>query len=1068
LEAEFPAEADPGGLSRRRWLQLMGASLALAGLSGCRWEQREIRPFAHRPANRVPGMPERFATAIVSHGHAIGLLVTSVDGRPIKVEGNPQHPQSLGATDLFAQAAVLEMYDPDRSRNLHQRTPQGDMVQDWNAFGQFLQSQVKRLAANGGDGFHVLSEANSSPTLAALREKLLATFPRAAWHEYEPLSPDNEREGSRLAFGKPYRPLYHLDRAEVIVCLDADLLNEHPAALAHTRAFAKGREVTQGTMNRLYAVEGRFTLTGTMADHRLRLRSGQVAAFTSALEREVSLSLRERVGVRGRKTNLTVAESVPGSLHPNPFSEGEGTAGRAVQFVRAVARDLIAHRGRGLVVAGPSQPPEVHVAVHRINEVLGNAGTTVTYLPEPHPDRPSHLEAIRGLVAEMSAGKVDTLLILGGNPVYNAPGDLKFAEALKKVATSIHLSRYRDETSLQSTWHVPEAHFLEAWGDARSYDGTYSIVQPLIDPLWGGRSAIEVLAGFLGEEKGDSPHLPERPGGGFAQMGTVPFFRPGGYDLVRSTFKELLAGDTAVGESVGNALRGVPEPAEKGHPQLPERHEGRSLQAEADFESTWKTVLHDGLWSGSAWPAETPKPRKRGQNDLINSSDPFSAWTGGPLEIVFTRGATVDDGRYANSGWLQETPDPMTKVTWDNAAVLAPATAAKLGVRDDTLVRLKYAGQEREIPAYLLPGVAEGTVVVSLGYGRTAAGQVGGSQSQEVAGVGVDLYPLRQSRAPFFDQGATIEPTGKACPLATTQDHHAIDTVGAAARDERIGELVREATLAQYQNRTRHAPRDESPHAEREEYRSLWEEKKYEGHRWGMSIDLSKCIGCNACTVACTAENNVPIVGKPRVLKGREMHWIRVDRYFGGADPDEPTVSHQVVACQQCENAPCEQVCPVMATVHSSEGLNDMVYNRCVGTRYCSNNCPYKVRRFNFFNYHKDLEDASNEVLKMLYNPEVTVRSRGVMEKCTYCVQRIQAVKIDAKNHQRPIRDGEIRTACQQACPAQAIVFGDLADPKSEVARRQALDRSYGILTELNTKPRTAYLARIRNVNPEL
>jgi molybdopterin-containing oxidoreductase family iron-sulfur binding subunit len=420
----------------------------------------------------------------------------------------------------------------------------------------------------------------------------------------------------------------------------------------------------------------------------------------------------------------------------------------------------------------------------------------------------------------------------------------------------------------------------------------------------------------------------------------------------------------------------------------------------------------------------------------------------------------------------------MTKVAWDNVAVLAPATAAKLGVRDDTLVRLKYAGQEREIPAYLLPGLAEGMVVVSLGYGRMAAGQVGGSQSQEVASVGVDLYGLRQSKAPWFDQGAVVEPTGKAYPLATTQDHHAIDTVGAAARDQRIGELIREATLAECEARARHAPRDEGPHAEREEYRrphaereeyrSLWEEKKYEGHRWGMSIDLSKCIGCNACMVACTAENNVPIVGKSRVLKGREMHWIRVDRYFGGKDPEEPTVSHQVVACQQCENAPCEQVCPVMATVHSSEGLNDMVYNRCVGTRYCSNNCPYKVRRFNFFDYHKDLEEADNEVLKMLYNPEVTVRGRGVMEKCTYCVQRIQAVKIEAKNHKRPIRDGEIRTACQQACPAQAIVFGDLADPQSEVARRQAEDRCYGILAELNTKPRTAYLARIRNLNPEL
>ena len=835
LEAEFPAEADPSGLSRRRWMQLMGASLALAGLTGCRWEQREIRPFAHRPANRVPGMPERFATAIVSHGHAIGLLVSSIDGRPIKVEGNPQHPQSLGATDLFAQAAILEMYDPDRSRNLHQRTPQGDMVQDWNAFDQFLQSQVKRLAASGGDGFRVLSEANSSPTLAALRERLLKAFPRAAWHEYEPLSPDNEREGSREAFGKPYRSLYHLDRAEVILCVDSDLLNEHPAALAHTRAFAQGREVTQGAMNRLYAVEGRYTLTGTMADHRLRLRSRQVADFISRLETLISDfgnatdwsetdlgALRvlppgapfptAEGSAKGGQKNPALAESAPASPHHNPLPEGEGNAGRVARFIRAVARDLIANKSRGLVVAGPSQPPEVHAAVHRINAALENAGTTVTCLAEPQPDRPSHLEAIRSLVADMNAGKVDTLLILGGNPVYNAPGDLKFAEALKKVATSIHLSRYRDETSLESTWHLPEAHFLEAWGDARSYDGTYSVVQPLIAPLWGGRSAIEVLAGFLasGEETSVRSGVgrivnPSSNAAGLQDGLTIrPTGKPtpipppilglqaGGYDLVRSTFKELLAG-------------------------------------KADFEATWKTVLHDGLWTGSAWSTETPEllPAAAGEGPLSlrervgvrgpqanlssaesvpgsphpnplpegegTSASPlpeeYEPWTEGPLEIVFARGATVDDGRYANSGWLQETPDPMTKVTWDNVAVLAPATAAKLGVRDDTLVRLKYAGHQREIPAYLLPGVAEGTVVVSLGYGRTAAGQVGGSQSQEVASVGVDLYPLRQSTAPWFDQGATIEPTGKAYPLATTQDHNAIDAVGAAARDQRIGEL---------------------------------------------------------------------------------------------------------------------------------------------------------------------------------------------------------------------------------------------------------------------------------------
>jgi molybdopterin-containing oxidoreductase family iron-sulfur binding subunit len=646
-------------------------------------------------------------------------------------------------------------------------------------------------------------------------------------------------------------------------------------------------------------------------------------------------------------------------------------------------------------MAGPRQPPEVHAAVHRINAALGNVGQTLAYTADPEPDRPSHVEAIRALAADIAAHKVDTLVILGGNPAYDAPADLGLADALGSVAVRIRLGPYEDETSARSMWYLPQAHFLESWGDARSYDGTYSIQQPLIEPLHGGHSAIELLALLLGDAQ------------------------PKAEQLVRATFKQI-AGDK-------------------------------------DFEARWSQSLQDGLLAGSRWPQETPKLVEPGRVEPSPPAAGDQAW-----EIVFCQDASVYDGRFANNGWLQEMPDPMTRITWDNAAVMSPATAHTLGVSDNTLVRLKYAGRQCELPVYVMPGQADRSIAVALGYGRTAAGQVGGIRGT-VESVGGNVYALRTSRAMDFDVGLSIEPTAATHVLAVVQDHHAIDAVGYAARAERAGELVREATLAHYREHP-----DFARHVvEQPELKSLWDEKAAEGRRWGMTIDLSKCIGCNACVVACNAENNVPIVGRERVLRGREMHWIRVDRYFKG-DPQDPQAVHQPVACQQCEMAPCEQVCPVAATVHSKEGLNDMVYNRCVGTRYCANNCPYKVRRFNFFNYHKNLEDSGNEVLKMLYNPEVTVRQRGVMEKCTYCVQRIQAVKIHAKNEGRPIVDGEIRTACQQVCPAQAILFGDLADANSAVAKAQADSRAYGMLAEMNFRPRTMYLARIRNPNPEL
>ncbi|MEE8452187.1 MAG: TAT-variant-translocated molybdopterin oxidoreductase [Thermoguttaceae bacterium] len=995
LESEFPAVADIEGVSRRRWLQLMGASLVLAGATGCRWEKEEIRPFVDRPANRTPGRTQRYATAIDLGGSAVGLSVTTVDGRPIKIEGNPKHPASLGATDATAQAAILEFYDPDRNQNVYRKTGAQRTVRSWDDFAEFARSHFGTLREKRGEGFRILARADSSPTLAAMRAKLLEAFPRAEWHQYEPICDDHQRAGTKAAIGMPCRPQFALDEARVIVGLDADLLGSHPAAVRYAGDFATGREVVDGQMNRLYVVESCLSITGASADHRLALRSEQIGAFVTALEYEVL----DRVLPDEAKKLLWPSEPFGSSDPSHP----------AAQFVRALADDLFANRGRSVVAAGPRQPAAVHEAVHAINEALDNVGRTVTYTAEPDPQRPSHVAAIRSLAADLKAGKVRTLLILGGNPAYDAPADLALAELLEKAPpeTTIHLSLHHNETSALCEWSLPQAHFLESWGDARAYDGTYSIIQPTIEPLYGGRSATEVLGLIL---PGDAPSA---------------------RDAVRETFKQIVGED--------------------------------------GFERRWRDTLHDGLLHDSEWPLVTPSvdslSKRTGSVELLHES----TWTGGPVEIVFCRDASVHDGRFANSGWLQEMPDPITRLTWGNAAVMNPTTADKLGVEDQTLVKLILRGRKvEEMPAYVLPGQATGTVAVALGYGRTMAGQVGGSEADDVDAVGVDVYPLRTSDAMDFAPGLVIKPTGKKFPLATTQDHFAIDTVGLKQRAARVPTLVREATLEHYREHP-----DFAQHAvHHPPLESLWTEHESPGYRWGMVIDLSKCTGCGACVVACQAENNVPIVGKEQVLRGREMHWLRVDRYFKGhpVDPQAVQVVCQPLPCQQCELAPCEQVCPVAATVHSEEGLNDQVYNRCVGTRYCANNCPYKVRRFNYFNYHKNLADPANEVTKMAYNPEVTIRSRGVMEKCTYCVQRIQAAKIEAKNDGETVKDGAIKTACQQVCPTGAIVFGDLANRKSAVAQTIEAQngRNYAMLGELNVKPRTTYLAKIRNPNPAL
>lgn len=994
LESEFPLEAEAGRITRRRWLQLMGASLALATAAGCRWEKAEILPFAKRPPERTPGQPQRFATAMDLAGSAIGLLVTCVDGRPIKIEGNPNHPASLGATDALAQAAILELYDPDRSRHVIEKTIDGETVRSWAEFTRFARAHFGELRKSGGEGFRVLSEASSSPTLASMRQRLLKEFPEAQWYEYEPISRDNERAGTQLTFGKPVRTHYHLEKAKVIVCLDADLLGAHPAAVQYARDFARGREVVEAEMNRLYVIESRLSITGAAADHRLPLACRQMALFLRTLKIALWTAAIAEGNHPGKALDVKRDES---DLLPQP----EG-------FVRAVAKDLAANRGASLVAVGRGHPPELFALVHGINARLDNLGKTVSYTADPEPDRPSYLQAIRRLVNDISAGKVQSLLILGGNPVYNAPADLQFTQAMEKVGTSVHLSLYRNETSRYCSWHLPQAHFLESWGDTRAYDGTYSVAQPLIEPLCSGKSSVELVAVMLD----DQPMRAEA--------------------MIRMTHEAI----------------------------------ARQQNGPEDLDRQWRQTMHDGLLAESAWdPISVPEPAEV-ELPAVATERPSGK---GALEVVFSPATSVYDGRFANNGWLQEWPDPITRLTWGNAALISPLTARLLGtlkdqpVQDGTIVKLKYKGRELEIPACVMPGQADGSVAVSLGYGRTAAGHVGGLVEEGIEPVGANAYKLRTSDAMDFGTGLTVEPTGKRFPLAGVQDHFAIDTVGRKARDERAGTLIREATLEHYRghpdfaSRTVHHP----------PLKSLWKEHEYEGYQWGMTIDLSKCTGCGACVVACQAENNVPIVGKQRILEGREMHWIRVDRYFRG-DPADPQVVVQPVACQHCELAPCEQVCPVAATVHDQQGLNVMVYNRCVGTRYCSNNCPYKVRRFNFFNYHKDLADPANEVSKMVYNPEVTVRSRGVMEKCTYCLQRIRSATIRAKNDRRRIEDGEVQTACQQVCPTRAIIFGDLSDPQSRVARLANDERSYAILAELNVKPRTTYLARIRNLHPEL
>jgi molybdopterin-containing oxidoreductase family iron-sulfur binding subunit len=994
---EFAAPLDqepPNSPGRRRFMQIMGASMSLAGLDACRWREDKILPLSRRPEGTIPGSSRYFATAMEVNGVGVGLFASSYDGRPIKIEGNPSHPDSLGAASAYQQATVLGLYDPDRSEGVSTGNGGARKASSWDEFRMALASALSGLQGTGGAGLRVLAERSSSPTLAEQKRKLLAAYPGAKWVTFEPIAYDGPRAGSVLAFGKAYRTHYAFDAAKVVVTLDADVVHPtFPAGLANARALTKNRSPDAGEMNRVYAIESSVTLTGGVADHRLAVRAGLIKAVAAYLDAVISAK----------------AKPLPelGAAQDKPAAEFLKDA-KVAAFLDVAAADLLANIGHSVVVAGQHQPAEVHALVHRLNAVLGNVGRTVFYTEDTAAEAQSDALALKALTDELSAGKVDTLLILGGNPVFTAPADIPFADALAKAKTSIHLSLYEDETSLKCGWHLPAAHYLESWGDALSWNGTLSIVQPMIAPLYNGRSAIEVVAQLAGVAA------------------------PNGLELVRAV-----------------------------HPELTADH-------------AWRRALSAGVVEGTAAAHAEPALKAFGKVALAEAELGGLSASNGKLELVFAVDPKMIDGRFANNAWLQELPESLTKLTWDNAVFISPRTAKELGVADADSVTVSVGSRQITLLALIAPGHSDGSLRITLGHGRTAAGHVGGLVSDNIDPVGGNAYALRTLDGYDVASNVSVQSHGTVSyRVSSTQDIYTVGEIGQQGTQERLPELVREGTFEEYKKK----PEFVAEIVEHNPLLSLWVPPvSYDGHKWGMSIDLNKCIGCSACVTACQAENNIPVVGKENVAKGREMLWLRVDRYYKGA-PEDAEVSFQPIPCQQCENAPCEQVCPVGATMHSHEGLNDMVYNRCIGTRYCSNNCPYKVRRFNYFNYNLDTigitpytptDDPKAKVKAMVFNPEVTVRPRGVMEKCTFCVQRIQNTKIKAKNVKRTIEDGEIKTACQQTCPTGAIVFGDLNDGKAQVTALQKLPRSYALLGELNNKPRVQYLARIKNPNPAL
>lgn len=974
---EFPHTASiwPDGQSRREFLKVMGASMALAGLASCtRKADEKLVPYVKQPEWMVPGKPLYFASVATLGGYAKGVLVESYDGRPIKIEGNPDHPASprresaskiaYGASDALTQASVLNLYDPNRSAVvLHI-----GVVSDYNGFTQAI---YDNLAAHpDGKGISILTEAISSPTLLDQISRFQKKYPQAKWHTYEPLWPQNSREGVQLAFGRALDVVYSLDKAKVIVSLDNDFLNEGPGNLVYAAQFIDGRRVrsdwvaAQKEMNRLFVAESTTTSTGAMADVRVRLKPSDLEKLAWAL-----------AGAVGGNDNASA-----------------GLNDKQASWVKLAAAALQRSHGTSIVMPGESLSPAAHAAIHKMNADLGNQGQTVRFI-EPvvaQPAANANPSTLGALVADMNAGAVSTLFILGGNPVYNAPTDLDFAGAMNKVDFRVHLGSHYDETGFNCHWHIPLSHELESWGDARAFEGTASIIQPLIAPLHASKSAIELFSILLGE-----------------------------YDR-------------------------------EAHAIVRQYWMGAKKDA-ADFDGLWFKSLNDGVIADTAFATQDVQIAAAPQA-------PTAPAAAGAYELVFRADPCIYDGRFATNGWLQELPKPMTKLTWDNAAVMSPATATALDVEFQDRVKLTAAGRTVTAAVFVVPGHPDGVITTHLGYGRTKAWKIGDAE-EDLAECGFNAYLLRTSTTMSW-AAATVEKTGGKYALASTQLHQLmegrepikvlhLDDAAQPNSDkpEEPGETL--------QPGDQDAPQRRLP-------LSLYPEVDYskEPNKWGMVIDQNACIGCNACMIACQAENNSPVVGKYQVALGRHMHWIRVDAYYAGdndADPAGPFF--QPLPCMHCEKAPCEVVCPVNATVHDNEGLNLQVYNRCVGTRYCANNCPYKVRRFNFLEY----DDRTTDLLKLVRNPEVTVRSRGIMEKCNYCLQRISRARIEAKKQFRDIKDGEVLTACQQACPTSAIIFGNLHDETSQIAQVVTQPQNYSLLDELQTVPRTTYLPRYTN-----
>ena len=962
LEREFPQQAigwsddEDRVEGRRNFLKLMAASLSLGGLAACtRQPTEQIAPYVRQPEEVIPGRPLFFATSMTLSGVANGVLVESHEGRPTKIEGNPEHPATLGAADAFAQASVLGLYDPDRS----QTVTQNGEVRDWGDFYGALRAVLADQASKKGAGIRILTETITSPVIADQIKQIQAIYPAIKWHQWEPAGPHSARAAAVQAFGQPINTYYNVANANVVVSLDSDFLASGAASFRYARQFSARRRVRgdQTAMNRLYVVEPMPTPTGSKADHRMPLTAGEIEEFAWAL-----------AGALG-------AANGPKS----------GENAEIYKWAATIARDLQAHKGASLVIAGDYQAPIVHVLAHLMNASLGNVGHTVFYTDPIEINPADQLASLQDLVKDLDAGAVDFLLVLGGNPVFNSPVEIGMRDRIRKARMRAHLSQYQDETSEMCQWHLSETHYLETWGDARAFDGTVSLQQPLIEPLYGSRSLLQVLNMFTDQ----------------------PLTSP--YDLVKGYWAT--------------------------------QHKG------ADFDIWWRRAVHDGIIADTALPTKTPAVRGA-------ITTPTAPRRSGAAEVIFRPDPTIYDGRFANNGWLQELPKPITKLTWDNAAFMSLATAVQLGVAPENrlywtadgvpMVQLTYQGRSLKAPVFVQPGHANGAVTLHLGYGRTKAGRAG-------TGFGFNPYGLRTATALWHDSGLEVKKADGTYLFATTQNQQVLDT---------RRHIYREASIEEYKKNPDAANEgaETPPHG-----LTLYPDYPYNNYAWGMAIDLSACTGCGACVVACQAENNIAIVGKDQVRRSRSMHWIRMDTYYRG-NLDNPKLYNQPVPCMQCEDAPCELVCPVQATTHSAEGLNDMVYNRCVGTRYCSNTCPYKVRRFNFYLF-QDFETPS---LKLMRNPDVTIRSRGVMEKCTYCVQRINAAKIDAERADRKVRDGDIQTACQATCPTEAIIFGNINDPNSRVAKMKAEKLNYAMLADLNTRPRTTYLASLRNPNSEI